>query len=78
MPKIIISSDRKPFDISLRAFKRKCQKAGIIQEQKERRHYIKPTEKRKIAKRQAIKRARKANKQNFSATRSRGASFYSL
>lgn len=62
MPRIIINNDQRPFDISLRAFKRKCQKAGIIQELKERRYYIKPTEKRKIAKRQAIKRARKANK----------------
>lgn len=75
MPRIIISNDHKPFDISLRAFKRKCQKAGIIQELKERRYYIKPTEKRKIAKRQAIKRARKASKQNYSATQ---ASFYPL
>jgi small subunit ribosomal protein S21 len=64
MPRIIISNDQKPFDISLRTFKRKCQKAGIIQELKERRYYIKPTEKRKIAKRQAIKRAKKSNRIN--------------
>jgi small subunit ribosomal protein S21 len=64
MPRIIISNDQKPFDITLRTFKRKCQKAGIIQEVKERRYYIKPTERRKIAKRQAVKRARKANKLN--------------
>jgi len=68
MPRIIISNENRPFDISLRAFKRKCQKAGIIQELKERRYYIKPTEKRKIAKRQAVKRARKANRQNYSLT----------
>lgn len=75
MPRIIINNEQKPFDISIRAFKRKCQKAGIIQELKERRYYIKPTEKRKIAKRQAIKRSRKANRYNYYSFNN---SFYNL
>lgn len=61
MPKIRVD-DRKPFDVALRHFKRACGKAGIIQELRERKHYIKPTEKRKIAKRAAISRAKKANR----------------
>ena len=61
MPKIRVD-DRKPFDVTLRQFKRACGKAGIIQELRERKHYIKPTERRKIAKRAAISRAKKANR----------------
>ena len=61
MPKIRVD-DRKPFDVTLRQFKRACEKAGIISELRERKHYIKPTEQRKIAKRAAISRAKKAAK----------------
>lgn len=49
MPSIRVDK-RKPFDISLRSFKRVCEKAGIKQELRDRQHYVKPTEKRKIAK----------------------------
>ena len=59
MPSIRID-ERKPFDVNLRQFKRSCEKAGIVKEMRERQYYIKPTEKRKIAKRQAIRRAKKA------------------
>lgn len=37
--------EHKPFDISLRNFKRACEKAGIKQELRDRQHYVKPTEK---------------------------------
>ncbi|ACD30549.1 30S ribosomal protein S21 [Francisella tularensis] len=57
--------ERKPFDISLRNFKRACEKAGIKQELRDRQHYVKPTEKRKIAKRQAVKRARISQRRAF-------------
>ena len=57
MPRIIVDP-QKPFDISLRNFKRACEKAGIKQELRERKTFIKPTEKRKIAKRAAISRAK--------------------
>ena len=46
MPRIIVDS-RKPFDISLRNFKRACEKAGIKQELRDRKTFIKPTEKKK-------------------------------
>lgn len=58
MPSVRID-DRKPFDVNLRQFKRACEKAGIVREMRERQRYIKPTEQRKIAKRQAIRRAKK-------------------
>ena len=38
------------FNFALRKFKKKVQEAGIIQEIKERREYVKPSEKRKKAK----------------------------
>ncbi|ABO47375.1 30S ribosomal protein S21 [Francisella tularensis] len=57
--------ERKPFDISLRNFKRACEKAGIKQELRDRQHYVKPTEKRKIAKRQAVKRVRISQRRAF-------------
>jgi small subunit ribosomal protein S21 len=61
MPSIRVD-DRKPFDVTLRYFKRACEKAGIVKEMRERKHYIKPTEERKLAKRAAISRAKKANR----------------
>nr|MCX3323556.1 30S ribosomal protein S21 [Bacillus paranthracis] len=51
--------------MSLRNFKRACEKAGIKQELRDRQHYVKPTEKRKIAKRQAVKRARISQRRAF-------------
>ncbi|MFZ9035328.1 MAG: 30S ribosomal protein S21 [Francisellaceae bacterium] len=61
MPSIRVD-ERKPFDISIRQFKRACEKAGIVREMRERQHYIKPTEQRVIAKKAAIKRARRSNR----------------
>ena len=61
MPRIIVDSF-KPFDITLRYFKRACEKAGIVREIRDRQHYTKPTEIRKIAKRIAAKKAKKASK----------------
>jgi small subunit ribosomal protein S21 len=61
MPRIIVDSF-KPFDVTLRYFKRACEKAGIVREIRDRQHYTKPTEVRKIAKRIAAKKAKKASK----------------
>ena len=61
MPRIRVD-DRKPFDVTLRQFKRVCEKAGIVKELRERKNYIKPTTRRKLAKQAAIGRARKATK----------------
>ncbi len=66
MPSIRVD-ELKPFDISLRNFKRACEKAGIKQELRDRQHYTKPTEKRKIAKRLAVKRARIATRRAFAS-----------
>lgn len=41
---------------AIRIFKKKVQEAGIIQEFRERQHYIKPTEKRRKAKAAGRKR----------------------
>lgn len=46
---------------ALRKFKKKVQEAGILQEVREREHYVKPSEKRKKAK--AAGRARWLKKQ---------------
>ena len=49
------------FNFALRKFKKKVQEAGIIQELRERQHFVKPSEKRKKAK--AAGRARWLKKQ---------------
>lgn len=49
------------FNKALRIFKKKVQEAGIIQEYRERQHYVKPSEVRKKAK--AAGRARWLKKQ---------------
>lgn len=61
MPKIRVD-DRKPFEVTLRYFKRACEKAGIVKELRERQHYTKPTAQRRIDKKAAIARTKKAAK----------------
>ena len=61
MPKIRVD-DRKPFEVTLRYFKRSCEKAGIVKELRERQHYTKPTTQRRIDKKAAISRTKKAAK----------------
>ena len=46
MPGVIIS-DREPFEIALRRFKKQCEKAGIISEVRRRQFYEKPSLRRK-------------------------------
>jgi small subunit ribosomal protein S21 len=43
----------------IKRFIKKCKKLGIIEELKERRHYVKPSEKRRRAKQRAIRRRKK-------------------
>lgn len=45
--------DKDEFEKLMRIFKKKCQKAGFIREIKERRYFIKPSEKRRKEKRKA-------------------------
>ncbi|XZR53176.1 MAG: 30S ribosomal protein S21 [Enterobacteriaceae bacterium] len=58
MPKIKIR-ENESFEVSLRRFKRICEKSGILSELKKREFYEKPTTKKKKLKITAIKRLKK-------------------
>ena len=58
MPTIDVDTNR-PIEVSLRHFKRKLEKSGIINKLRSSEHYEKPTTARKRAKAAAIKRQRK-------------------
>jgi len=49
-------------DRVVKRFIKKCKKLGIIDEIKDRRHYVKPSEKKRIAKKRAIRRRIKEEK----------------
>ena len=65
---------RKPkpltFDQMLRRFKKKVDRAGIIQELKKREYYEKPAQKRQRKKKEAIRRE-KINQENNNTLHSR-------
>ena len=46
MTEVIIHDDEN-FERELRRFKKKCEKAGILSDLRRRRHYEKPSERRK-------------------------------
>lgn len=46
----------------IKRFIKKCKKLGIIDEVKDRQHYIKPSEKKRRAKERAIRRRKKEEK----------------
>ncbi len=46
-------------DRALRRFKQQCQKAGVLKDYKKSNFYLKPSEKKKIARNQARRRLRK-------------------
>tara|TARA_B100001094_G_C18194556_1_gene809701 strand:- start:6304 stop:6516 length:213 start_codon:yes stop_codon:yes gene_type:complete len=52
----------------IKRFIKKCKKLGIIDEVKERKHFVKPSEKKRLAKKRAIarnkKRLRKSKQSN--------------
>ena len=52
------------FQKALRIFKKKVQQAGVLQELRERTHYVKPSEKRAKAKAAGIARWKKKQRQN--------------
>jgi small subunit ribosomal protein S21 len=60
---IVYSRDGEPFEITLKRFKKKCEKAAILSDIKKHQAYEKPSEERKrkrnVAKRKAMKIARK-------------------
>ncbi len=45
-----------PFDVMLRQFKKKCERAGIVAEVRKREYYEKPAQKRQRKKKEAIRR----------------------
>ena len=49
-------------DRVVKRFIKKCKKLGIIDEIKDRRHYVKPSEKKRMAKKRAIRRRIKEEK----------------
>jgi len=57
---VITLRDGESIDRALRRFKQRCQRAGIHRDVKRKSFYLKPSEKRKIAKNLAKKRHRKA------------------
>jgi len=50
------------FEKLYRRFTRKVQQAGLLKDLKKKRHYLKPSEKKKIKQKEAEKRRRKKNK----------------
>jgi len=46
MSEVYIAEDES-FDRALKRFKKKCEKAGILSDLRKRRHYEKPSERRK-------------------------------
>ena len=65
MPKVI-ARDGEPFQVTLRRFKKACEKAALLSELKKHRFFEKPSVKRRrelnAAKRKAVKQARKIAK----------------
>lgn len=71
MPMIDVP-DNNAFDVSLRRFKRACEKAGIPTKLRQIEYYEKPTTKRKRKRAAAVKRAaKKLQKQREALERER-------
>lgn len=67
---VIKVRENEPFDVTLRRFKRSCEKAGVLAEVRKREFYEKPTTIRKRAKAAAVKRhAKKLERENARRTR---------
>lgn len=52
----VSARDNEPFEVTLRRFKRLCEKAGILTESRRREFYEKPTTERKRKRAAAVKR----------------------
>ena len=61
MPGVIVS-EREPFEIALRRFKKQCEKAGIISEVRKRQFYEKPSLRRKKKQIAAKKRLQRVSR----------------
>jgi small subunit ribosomal protein S21 len=62
MPGIKVK-DTEPFELTLKKFKKQCEKAGILSDVRKREHFEKPSIKRKkkaiAARKRALKKQRK-------------------
>lgn len=55
----VTSRDGEPIEKLVRRFQRECEKAGIRKELKKRRFYMKPSERKNIARRKMERKARR-------------------
>ena len=53
-----------PFDVLLRQFKKKVERAGTIQELRKREFFEKPSQKKQRKKKEAVRREQKLQEQN--------------
>lgn len=51
--------DQRSFEKAFRQFNKKCQNVGIVKEVRERQHFVKPSEKKRLAKKAAINKTRR-------------------
>ena len=58
MPQVKLK-EGEPVDVSIRRFKRSCEKAGVLADVRKREFYEKPTQERKRKKAAAVKRYQK-------------------
>jgi small subunit ribosomal protein S21 len=56
---LVVQVQHNDVDFALRLLKKKVQKAGLIRELRRRRHYEKPSERRRRQKREGVKNTRK-------------------
>lgn len=56
MVKVIVG-ENEPLDRALSRFKRKCERAGILREVKRNSYFIKPSQRKRIKREKAIRRA---------------------
>ncbi len=67
MPKVV-GRDNEPFDILLKRFKKRCEKAAILSDIKKNQYFEKPSVKKRreenVAKRKMVKAMRKMNRFN--------------
>ena len=62
-----------PLEKAIRIFRKKCEKAGIVQEVRERQQYEKPTAKRKRMKSIAVRKQKKLHNEMMLPTQRRPA-----
>ena len=53
----ITVGDREPIDLAIMRFKRKCHRAGVLRDFKNSTFYIKPSQRKRIRREKAIRRA---------------------